>query len=52
MITQSELKEILEYNPDTGNFTWKSTIRKVKVGSIAGTKTAAGYRTIGLKDKQ
>jgi hypothetical protein len=52
MITQSELKEKLEYNPETGNFTWKSTSHKAKIGSISGTKTAAGYRTIGLKDKQ
>jgi len=49
MITQSELKEVLEYNPDTGLFTWiKSNGRRVKVGSVAGNKDHNGYRRVTI----
>lgn len=52
MITQSELKEVLEYNPDTGVFTWKKTVgRRAKLGSVAGTKMNTGYVRITIKQK-
>ena len=34
MITQNELKEVLEYNPDTGVFTWKKVNSKVSGRSM------------------
>jgi len=53
MITQSELKEVLEYNPDTGVFTWiKSIGRRVKAGDIAGYKDKRGYICIVVKQKK
>ena len=37
MITQERLKKVLNYNPDTGDFTWLNpTSFRVQVGDIAG----------------
>jgi hypothetical protein len=54
MITQSELKELLNYNPDTGEFTWlKTNSNRIKIGDIAGYNDHNGYRIIRvLKKKQ
>lgn len=44
MITQSELKELLDYNQDTGIFTWKKrTSNRIKIGSVAGNLHCRGY---------
>lgn len=53
ILTQERLKEILNYNPDTGIFTWLvSTGRRVKVGEIAGSFNANGYWKIQICGKK
>lgn len=52
MITQSELKELLEYNPDTGIFTRKTSKGGVKIGSIVGSKRYDDYIQISLQYKK
>ena len=51
MITQDELKEVLEYNPDTGLFVWlKANSNRIKIGSIAGCKHSKdGYISIMIR---
>ena len=52
MLTQSELKELLNYNPQTGIFTRKTHLNKhCKINDIAGHKTKHGYVTINIKSK-
>jgi hypothetical protein len=52
MITQAELKKLLDYNSETGVFTWKvSPARQVFSGDIAGTKRKDGYIQIKVKNK-
>ena len=52
MITQEELKELLDYNSETGVFTWKvSPARQVFSGDIAGTKRKDGYIQIKVKNE-
>lgn len=47
MITHEQLKHILNYDPESGIFTWKKpTNRRFKVGSEAGTKHGRGYLEI------
>ena len=45
-----ELKEFLDYNPDTGVFTWiKKPHARIKVGQVAGSKISNGYLQMQLK---
>ena len=44
-VTQDRLKELLNYNPDTGIFTWKVSRGGVKKDAQAGAKSQ-GYRNI------
>ena len=53
MISQAQLKEVLEYNHDTGVFTWikSNGNRRLKAGDVAGTKMKSGYIRITIKGK-
>jgi hypothetical protein len=50
-LTQSELQELLHYDPLTGVFTWLKARRGVKVGAECGRINVHGYREIGVKLK-
>lgn len=52
MLTQSKLKEVLNYDPDTGIFNWKiKTCKKVCVGKIAGYISPNGYIHIRINNQ-
>ncbi|HHJ4404337.1 TPA: HNH endonuclease [Citrobacter freundii] len=52
VITQQVLKSLMHYEPVSGVFTWvKSSNRRIKVGSRAGTINGSGYRQIRIDGK-
>lgn len=49
MLTQERLKELLDYDPETGVFVWKVCAAKnIKAGSVAGCKILDGYIKIRI----
>jgi hypothetical protein len=47
MITSERIKELLSYDPETGEFVWRVTRNhKVKAGDIAGHLNRLGYRDL------
>ena len=46
IITHTQLKEVLEYDPDTGLLKWLVTRGRVKAGYVAGRCRPDGYVTI------
>ncbi len=48
MLTQSELKAMLDYNPDTGAFTWKVAHGSRTKGAPTGSNNGDGYLQIRI----
>jgi hypothetical protein len=50
MLSQEKVKELLSYNPDTGNFTWRQdgVNQYMVAGRIAGTRSGNGYLYISI----
>jgi hypothetical protein len=49
MITQEQLKQILSYDPETGDWMWLAGRRE---GFVAGSTTIEGYRYINIGGKK
>ena len=50
-LTQDRLKELLNYNPDTGVFVWKVDRKAVKAGDVAGKRHHSGYWNLFVDGK-
>jgi hypothetical protein len=48
MLNQEQLKQILSYDSESGQFTWLITQGKAVEGEIAGCKMSIGYTVIGF----
>jgi hypothetical protein len=51
LLTLEDLKEILDYDSDTGIFKWKINKGPAQIGKIAGCKNKFGYIRINLTVK-
>ena len=50
-VTQTSLQFLLEYNPDSGHFTWKVNRGPVRVGALAGVNNRLGYKVIRVNQR-
>ncbi len=50
-LTQARLKELFDYDPETGVFIWKVWRSSTQaIGAVAGCKTPSGYISISIDD--
>lgn len=52
MIDQSRLRELLDYDADTGRLTWRHARSRAAAGARAGHLNSKGYRRIEIDDRQ
>jgi len=48
MITAEQVRELFDYNPETGVLTWRKDRRNITVGSKAGSIHHKGYRWVSV----
>jgi hypothetical protein len=48
-LTAARLREVLDYDADTGAFTWRAKLaQRTSIGGLAGTKRRDGYARISI----
>lgn len=47
-LTLARLRELLQYDPDTGEFRWRVKVKKVNPGDVAGTSRGKRYHMISV----
>lgn len=50
-MNRTELKKLLNYNPETGEFRWAIARQRITKGSVAGTAHIEGYVQLWLNGK-
>jgi AP2 domain/HNH endonuclease len=51
-LTRARLRELLRYNPRTGEFRWRKRFcNRLRVGDLAGSVNRRGYRLINLRGR-
>lgn len=51
-LTADRVREVLNYDPATGVFTWRVNKGRIKAGSKAGYRMTSGYWSIGVDDRK